>query len=75
MVIGYGKTTRVYKTLKPTRRMCRGCRDDFYNGQNPYNIKECWNFKDAQVVDAEYYLSVHSVNPTKIKKVMSCFKG
>lgn len=30
--------------------MCAGCNDNFYNGNNPYNIKECWNLPKAQIV-------------------------
>lgn len=29
------------------KKFCSGCRDDFYNGHNLYNIAECWNLKDA----------------------------
>ena len=32
------------------RSMCAGCRDNFYNGQNPYGIQECWNLKSARIV-------------------------
>ena len=55
MVVGYGKTIRVYKSLKPKKSMCQGCHCDFYNGENPYGIKECWHYKDAKVADAEFY--------------------
>jgi len=33
-----------------TLRQCAGCEDDFYNGKNPYGIKECWSFKKAELV-------------------------
>jgi len=75
MVIGYGKVKRIYKTLKPKKSMCVGCGDDFYNGHNPYGIRECWHFKKAKVVDAEFYLSSNSVEPTLIKETLSCYKG
>ena len=26
---------------------CEGCEDDFYNGHNSYDIKECWHRADA----------------------------
>ena len=29
---------------------CRGCRNDFYNGQNELGVKECWCLKDAKIV-------------------------
>jgi len=34
---------------KKSRRMCHGCNDDFYNGNNDYGIKECWSFESADV--------------------------
>lgn len=75
MVVGYGKTIKVYKSLKPKKSMCEGCSDNFYNGGNPYGIKECWHFKDAKVADAEFYLSMSSVKPTLIRKILSCYRG
>ena len=30
--------------------LCAGCRDDFYNGQNPLGVKECWSLKSAKIV-------------------------
>ena len=75
MVVGYGKTIRIYKSLKPIKAMCQDCSDDFYNGHNPMGIKECWHFRDAKVVDAEFYISIHSVQPTLIKKTLSCYRG
>jgi hypothetical protein len=29
---------------------CQGCRDNFYNGQNPYGIKECWLLSGAKLI-------------------------
>lgn len=26
---------------------CAGCEDNFYNGNNPYGVQECWHRKDA----------------------------
>jgi hypothetical protein len=31
-------------------RLCRGCRDDFYNRKNPQNIWRCWSFAKAYPV-------------------------
>ena len=30
--------------------MCAGCRQNFYNGNTPMGIKECWNLSSARVV-------------------------
>jgi hypothetical protein len=32
------------------KKHCHGCRDDFYNGHNPYGVEECWMLKDAKLV-------------------------
>ncbi len=32
------------------KRMCAGCRDNFYNGNNDLGVKECWNLSTAKVV-------------------------
>jgi hypothetical protein len=29
---------------------CRGCDDNFHNGQNPMGVKECWMLKGARLV-------------------------
>jgi hypothetical protein len=33
-----------------SKALCAGCRDNFYNGNNPVGVKECWLFKKAKVV-------------------------
>jgi hypothetical protein len=30
--------------------LCQGCYSDFYNGNNPMGIKECWHLKSAEEV-------------------------
>ena len=32
------------------RKYCRGCRNNFYNGNNSLGVQECWHFKTAKVV-------------------------
>lgn len=29
---------------------CRGCRDDFYNGNNPMGVARCWYAEDGRMV-------------------------
>jgi len=36
--------------MKKDKQFCMGCDDNFYNGNNPMGIKECWGFKTARVV-------------------------
>jgi hypothetical protein len=35
--------------MKDTK-YCEGCRDNFYNGNNTLDIKECWHLAHARVV-------------------------
>lgn len=32
------------------KKHCVGCRSNFYNSNNPYDIKECWHLKGAKLV-------------------------
>ena len=33
--------------IRKTKDLCRGCRNDFYNGEG---AAECWSYKDAKAV-------------------------
>jgi hypothetical protein len=35
---------------KKSKKLCAGCTENFYNGNNSYGVKECWNFKSARVI-------------------------
>lgn len=43
---------------------CRGCEQNFYNGNNPYGIKECWSVPSARLVQGKM-LSVDQFWPKK----------
>ena len=32
------------------KKMCIGCRDNFYNGNNDLGVKECWGLQSAKPV-------------------------
>ena len=34
---------------KITKSDCSGCENNFYNGNNPYGVAECWSFKTAKL--------------------------
>lgn len=34
---------------KKSKRLCVGCRDNFYNGNNNLGVKECWDFESARI--------------------------
>jgi hypothetical protein len=65
------------KVLKPKKdiRMCAGCRDNFYNGNNPYGIKQCWNFPSAKV-EKRMLIPVDMCPPYDFEPewVLSCYR-
>lgn len=73
---GSGVITRLYKTVKPCKKMCKGCYEDFYNYQNAAK-GGCWGFSSARVVDKVGYAHIHvSGGPNTImKKTLSCWHG
>lgn len=56
------------------KSLCNGCRDDFYNGHNPYGVQECWNYPKAQVVK-RLMIPVDMPPPYKFapRWVLSCY--
>lgn len=62
------------RLMKKSKNMCSECGDDFYNGTNPYGVKECWNFKSAKVV-ARKEIPIDQQPPWKQKPivVLNCF--
>lgn len=36
------------------RKLCSGCRESFYNGNNDFNIKECWNLSSARLAHKRF---------------------
>ncbi len=45
------KTKKSEKPIKPkkSKELCRGCEDNFYNGNNQLGVKECCNYKPAKL--------------------------
>ena len=41
------------------KKHCIGCRQNFYNGNNPYGIAECWSLQKARVI-TRFAISVHA---------------
>lgn len=72
---GYGTVTREYIRERPSKAMCSGCRDDFYNDHNDMGVKECWAFKDAKVVDKVGHTSIHVCGGVNglMEKTLSCW--
>lgn len=57
------------------RKYCIGCRDNFYNGNNEYGIKECWCLDDAKVVKKKF-VPMDMRPPWDIppQKTLSCYR-
>lgn len=54
-------------------QLCVGCHSNFYNGHNPYDIKECWSLSTAKVVSKKkvpMWLAPPWTMPPQ--KVLSC---
>ena len=63
------------KNIK-SRTMCAGCKDDFYNGHNTLGVKECWSFKDAEIVKVIQvgYWERPPYENRDIEKRLSCYR-
>jgi len=62
-------------TREEKLKKCAGCEQDFYNGKNPYEVKECWGLKSAKLVSRKM-ISINQRPPWKQKpiKVLSCYQ-
>ena len=57
--------------MKPSEvsKRCSGCEQNFYNGNNPYGVKQCWNVPSAKIVRVKP-LSIDQQNPQEhLKRV------
>lgn len=53
---------------------CVGCSNNFYNGNNNYGIKECWNLKDAELVSRkEVHINQRPPWTQKPEKFLNCY--
>jgi len=53
---------------------CAGCEYNFYNGNNPYGITECWLLKKAQLIQRRR-VGINDVPPwtAKPETLPSCY--
>lgn len=62
--------------MNKSKRLCAGCRENFYNGNNPIGVKECWMYKRAKV-KTQYRIAIHTPMDRKagyVKTVgLNCF--
>jgi hypothetical protein len=55
---------------------CSGCRNNFYNGNNPMKIKECWSLKTAKLVKRfriYWWTPMDKASNFTEVKVLSCY--
>jgi len=50
--------------MEADKKYCIGCDQNFYNGNNPLGIKECWHFKDAKVA-TRYCIGINTPQDRK----------
>ncbi len=78
---GHGRITRTWnhhdECVLPSKTMCAGCHDDFYNKQGGMDGQGCWSFKTAVVCNKVGHSSIHVANgpDTKMVKTLSCWHG
>jgi len=77
--IGYYEDSRVVNWCElPEKKMdvkhCVGCEQNFYNGNNPHGVKECWMLESAKLVSKKQ-VSVNDVPPWNHKPTLvpSCY--
>lgn len=61
-------------TKEEKKRLCSGCYNNFYNGNNDYQVAECWCFKKSKVcMKKEIHIS--QIPPWKQApiKTLSCY--
>lgn len=54
---------------------CPGCEDNFYNGHNPYDIKDCWGLQTAKLIMRKR-VGMNDIPPWNgpAEKLPSCYK-
>jgi len=63
--------------MKKNKTHCKGCHDNFYNGNNPLGIEECWQYEDAEFVK-RIPIGMNEPPPylnKKEVKVFNCWQG
>jgi hypothetical protein len=58
------------------KKLCSGCRQNFYNGNNPHGIKECWNLSSAKLVTRYkigWWVPCNKASNFEEVKVLSCY--
>ncbi len=57
-----------------TTKLCIGCKDNFYNGNNPYGVNVCWSFAKA-IVEKRIKVSINERPPYNLDRAnwtLSC---
>lgn len=61
-------------TMTAKLQYCQGCYNDFYNGNNPFQVQQCWHLKNAVLVEKRR-VSLHEPPPwlNEPELVLNCY--
>ena len=63
-------------TKEEKKQLCSGCYNNFYNGNNGYNISDCWSLKKAKVCMRKE-VHINDIPPwehQRVFKTLSCYR-
>jgi hypothetical protein len=63
------------KVPQMNAKHCVGCEDNFYNGNNPYDIKKCWGLETATLIGRKR-VGMNDTPPWNgpVENLPSCYK-
>ena len=62
-------------TKREKLRHCAGCEQNFYNGNNPLGVQECWSLDGAKLIwRKEVHIDQRPPWNQKARMFMSCFQ-
>jgi len=61
--------------MKKSKKMCIGCYNNFYNGNNNLGIKECWSYVSSKIIE-RVEVGINEMPPYyhKPRKFLNCYR-
>jgi len=57
-------------------KYCKGCEQNFYNGNNNLGVNECWHLQSAKIVlKKEVHINQQPPWNQKAQKFLDCYKA